>query len=313
MFTYVGNGAYCYANSTSMLLDSIGEQVSPNLIEVLTGVGLGAVWFKEDNMIFFSNGIPHLGVSKAMDILGCASKEVSGTDEAGLVEKIAEELKEHPIMMGPLDMGFLTYMPNHPYLHGSDHYVLALGLEDGWVRLHDPAGYPFATLPVRDLIQACKTNRLQYRLYPNDLIYHYWSEPVRLQHRTSSEMYREAIRYFREVYLDADRLASVHGWMTGGDAIAALQRHVKAGEVDPGLQGHLTHFAFQVGARRALNYSEFFQCENPKLSGLKFMQSEMFGNCHGLAVRGEWQAIGDSLQGLGEFEQQFRELLFQKH
>lgn len=215
MFTYVGNGAYCYANCTSMLLDSIGEQISPSLIEVLTGVGLGAVWFEEDNMIFFSNGIPHHGVSKALDLLGFTYKECSGTDETGLEEQISAELREHPIMIGPLDMGFLGYLPNHHYLQGCDHYVLAFGLEEGWVRLHDPAGYPFATLSVSDLIHASKTNRLQYHFYPSDLAYQYWAEPVRLRHRTSTEIYREAVRYFQEVYLDADRIALERGWITG--------------------------------------------------------------------------------------------------
>ncbi|QTH43203.1 hypothetical protein J4772_01650 [Cohnella sp. LGH] len=310
MFAYVGNGAYCYANSTSMLLDSIGEQVSPSLIEVLTGVGLGAVWFEEDNMIFFSNGIPHRGVSKALDILGFTYNEISGMDEIGMIDQISAELREHPILMGPLDMGFLSYMPNHKYLYGCDHYVLAFGLEDGWVRLHDPAGYPFATLPVSNLIQASKTNRLQYRFYPRDLIYHYWTAPMRLRQRTSNEIYHEAVLYFKEVYLDADRIALEQGWKTGIYAITALQRHFEGEKIDPGLQGHLTHFAFQVGARRALNYSQFFQPENPNLCELKLMQSEMFGNCHSLAVREDWHALEEAVRFLGEFELQFREYLF---
>lgn len=43
MFMYIGNGHYCYSNSTVMFLSSIGENVSPQLVEVLTGVGLGAM------------------------------------------------------------------------------------------------------------------------------------------------------------------------------------------------------------------------------------------------------------------------------
>ncbi|WNQ11445.1 hypothetical protein MJA45_28270 [Paenibacillus aurantius] len=312
MFAYVGNGAYCYANSTSMLLAPMGEPISPSLIEVLTGVGLGAVWFEEDNMIFFSNGIPHQGVSKALDLLGFTYKECSGKEERGWIEQLSAELREHPILMGPLDMGFLSYLPNHPYLHGCDHYVLAFGLEDGWVRLHDPAGYPFAALPVHDLIRASRTSRLQYRLYPNDLTYHYWTAPVRLRQRTSIEMYREAIPYFQEVYTNADRLALEHGWITGTGAFAALSRHVQGGKMDPGLQGHLTHFAFQVGARRALDFSEFFQSYNRQLSELKGRQAEWFGSCHSLAVRGDWHAVGEAVRSLGELEQEFRELLFRE-
>jgi len=310
MAGYIGNGAYCYANSTSMLLDRIGERVAPSLIEVLSGVGLGALWFEEEGTVFFSNGIPHLGVSKALELLGFECREYSGTEGAGWIEQITAELREQPIMIGPLDMGFLSYMPNHRFLQGCDHYVLALGLEGGRVRLHDPAGYPFATLSISDLVRASQTNRLQYRLYPKDLAYHYWAAPRRSRHRTSGEIYQEAVKYFKEVYAYAEALALDRGWRTGNDAFKALRRHVQGMEMDSGLQGHLIHFAFPVSARRALDYSEFFQPENSNLSEIKRMQSEIFGNCQSHAVHGEWQAVGKAVRTLGELERQFREHLF---
>lgn len=42
MIPYIGNALYCFADSTAMLLASIGENISSSRIEVLTGVGLGA-------------------------------------------------------------------------------------------------------------------------------------------------------------------------------------------------------------------------------------------------------------------------------
>ena len=41
---YIGNGHYCYANVTAMLLASVGETVPPGQVEVLSGAGLGAAW-----------------------------------------------------------------------------------------------------------------------------------------------------------------------------------------------------------------------------------------------------------------------------
>ena len=52
MLTYIGNGPYCYANSASMLLESAGEYVEPRLIEILSGVGLGACWIAESQTLF---------------------------------------------------------------------------------------------------------------------------------------------------------------------------------------------------------------------------------------------------------------------
>ena len=69
-FPYIGNGAYCYANSTSMLLASIGENISPSKIEVLSAVGLGAFLLKNTNLLFFGWEVPDNGIDNALKILG---------------------------------------------------------------------------------------------------------------------------------------------------------------------------------------------------------------------------------------------------
>lgn len=51
MSNYIGNGAYCYANSASMLLSSIGEKIDPGLLETIGGFSLGAFRTQED-MLF---------------------------------------------------------------------------------------------------------------------------------------------------------------------------------------------------------------------------------------------------------------------
>ncbi|MGN7354046.1 hypothetical protein ACTHPJ_22135 [Paenibacillus amylolyticus] len=52
MSNYIGNGAYCYANSASMLLSSVGEKIDPGLLETIGGFSLGAFRTQED-MLFF--------------------------------------------------------------------------------------------------------------------------------------------------------------------------------------------------------------------------------------------------------------------
>jgi|GEM_PF-7018153 len=82
---YIGNGAYCYSNSTSMLLASIGEDISPSLIEVVGGVGLGAYYLPETNIAFFSNfsGLPDQAISKALEILGFEFTEKAQKEPRG--------------------------------------------------------------------------------------------------------------------------------------------------------------------------------------------------------------------------------------
>ncbi len=72
MTRYIGNGPYCYANSTAMLLATAGDRVDPSLIEVLTGVGLGAFWLDDSKRLISSNPAtpPDVGISHALTLLG---------------------------------------------------------------------------------------------------------------------------------------------------------------------------------------------------------------------------------------------------
>src|SRR5690348_17548361 len=57
---------------SSMLLSTIGEQVSPQEMETYTGVGLGAFWLPKDKLLFFSSisNPPDLGITRALHLLG---------------------------------------------------------------------------------------------------------------------------------------------------------------------------------------------------------------------------------------------------
>lgn len=73
---YIGNGHYCYSNSTAMLLSSIGENVSPQIVEVLSGVGLGAMIEKE-RTLFLSMRDPDDGINYALTSLALLQKNIS--------------------------------------------------------------------------------------------------------------------------------------------------------------------------------------------------------------------------------------------
>ena len=61
-------------------------------------------------------------------------------------------------------MGYLTYNPNHTYLLGADHYVVVLSVEENYVLVHDPKGFPCAALPVDILLKAWRAEGM-------DLVY----------------------------------------------------------------------------------------------------------------------------------------------
>ena len=155
MTRYTGNGAYCYSNSVYMALRESGavavELPEPGFIECLTTMPFGTLYLRvgRDLLVYFSSPLatPDQGITTALDALGWECREErEGTPETALA-RLAEAAGRGPVLAGPLDMGGLGYMPHHAQLSGSDHFVVVLGVESDRVRMHDPEGYPYATLP----------------------------------------------------------------------------------------------------------------------------------------------------------------------
>jgi hypothetical protein len=82
LIPFRGNGPYCYSNAASMLLSTIGEQISPQEMEAYTGVGLGAFWLPKEKVLFFSSisNPPDLGITRALRLLGFSFEEKMTSD-----------------------------------------------------------------------------------------------------------------------------------------------------------------------------------------------------------------------------------------
>ena len=150
LIRYFGNGPYCYANASSMLITSVGENIPPSLVEPVTGVGLGAFYLPQENLLFFSNlsNPPDRGISTGLRVLGFDFDERS-SDKPGQppYEDLRQTLANSPAVLGPLDMGFLNHNPNHNHQKGADHFVLARKIEGDEIHFHDPEGFQTSGFP----------------------------------------------------------------------------------------------------------------------------------------------------------------------
>jgi hypothetical protein len=72
----------------------------------------------------------------------------------------------------------------------------------------------------------------------------------------------------------------------------------------------MVHFAFKLGARRALDFASFFGSKHPELAQLKEKQAELFGTMQSLAVQRKWTQVASSLKQLAQVETEFRDTLF---
>jgi hypothetical protein len=292
---------YCYANSTAMLLASVGEEISPRLVEVLSGVGLGA-FQNRDGLPFFSGlvGKPDSGISAALDMLGFAFSEAASDDaEPPPFERLEALLKDSAVIVGPLDMSHLTYNPMRPRFAGVDHFIVVLAAEGERFRVHDPAGFAHALIARADLHLAWKAEAIAYR----NGHYRRWSHAWRKRPVSDDALYEAALEFFRNQYMAAGLLAREQNETIDAALIRRWARQASHDEFGPAQIGHLTHFALPLGAKRAMDYASFFARRHPELADLKRQQAVQFGACHSELVAGHGRAAGDRLLRIADLEQ----------
>jgi len=283
-----------------MLLSTIGEEISPSLIEVITGFSLGAC-FEQNNLIFFDACIssPDKGVCHAFEILGFnVIEKVSKETEQIPLEELKTDLLNSPVMLGPLDMGYLNYNPNYRSLGGCDHYVVALAINEKEILLHDPAGFPYVWLSLEQLELAWKAEKITCSRGS----YRSWVSPQRVSNPTNDEIYNKAIQLFKVNYEEQKKYAFKENKPVGGNAIRLKAEQIENGMIGNGELGHFIHFAFPVGARRALDFSNFFNGRHTQLAALKNNQAQLFGKCQSLAAAKQWGDLAKTLALLADTE-----------
>jgi hypothetical protein len=301
---YVGNGPYCYANSTAMLLAATGEQVSPGLIEVLSGVGLGATWLPDSEVFFLSMAAPDVGIGRALGLLGFDVMErAHRDDDAAPFDELGTALAQGPAVLGPLDMGLLTYVAGRGTATGADHFVLVYGLDEAEAHLHDPAGQPHVSISRTDLEKAWRAELVEYRRGA----YRWWTNPRRVRRPSEAELVQTALAAFREIYREAET-APAPGVERGSAAIRLLAGRTRDG-LPQKVARHLVAFVFQLGARRALDYAAFLQEGPGALARIEREQAALLGRCHTLAVRQDCPELVGALHRLADTEDRFRDAL----
>ncbi|MFI6499185.1 hypothetical protein [Nonomuraea typhae] len=238
MLTYAGSGPYCYSHSLAMMLGAAAPPVG--VIETLTGSPFGAQLIGGTTPFFDPYAWdPEIGLADAAEALGWRCTRTSGgTPEEALARLSA---LDGPALAGPVDMALLAYSPEE----GGDHYVVVLGVRDGVVLIHDPEGFPYATLPVADFLKAWQAEAVDY-------------EQEGFVLRTNFTKFRDVT--YRNALEDSlpgaarwlagrDDLPVPPGTLGGAEAVNALADQVERG-LDQDVRGLLTRFAIRLGARR---------------------------------------------------------------
>ena len=301
MQMYFGDVSLCYSYSLAMALDAYGYDFKAEFLEAIMVMGNGASIVKKDEqhpLVFFDNGMPDLSISHSLKILGFDFEEFYVKDgaEVDLEEikgKLESFLSNGPVVLGPLDMGHLTYNPNHTILYGVDHFVTVYGIDDQYLYLHDPAGFACMKVAFADIIEAWKADAIDYKRGS----YSMWGNFKKVKSPSQTEIYQETAKIIKTRYLNGQ--SGVLEFYAKAVAENGLNTEQK--------QLH-QYFSFKLAAVRNLYLSKFLKAHDPEGARLKEELASLFGQAHLSCLKEDYQELSRLLCQIAEVDGLFKDL-----
>lgn len=156
---YCGFGAWCAAyaflNTTQCF------RVTPEVYELLSGVPFGiAFHMRCPSRIFVPFAEPCNEVETVAKVLGYKATAGRYNDISSAVDFLSGLPPHSKVMIGPINMGFLDYLPQNIFYMNQSHYISVNKQEDGKYRITDSE----STLAV-----SCTSERLKKIVSPKDI------------------------------------------------------------------------------------------------------------------------------------------------
>ena len=301
MQMYFGDVSLCYSYSLAMALDAYGYDFKADFLEAIMVMGNGAGIVKEDDqhpLVFFDNGMPDLSISHSLKILGFDYEDFYLKDgtEVDLEEikgKLETFLSNGPVVLGPLDMGHLTYNPNHTILYGVDHFVTVYALDGQYLYLHDPAGFACMKVAFSDILEAWKAEAIDYKRGA----YSMWGNFKKVKSPSQTEIYQETARIMKNRYLNGQNgVLECYAKAVAENGLNTEQKQLHQ------------YFSFKLAAVRNLYLSKFLKDHDPEGARLKEELATLFGQAHLSCLKEDYQELADLLCQLAEVDGRFRDL-----
>ena len=301
MQMYFGDVSLCYSYSLVMALDAYGYDFKAEFLEAIMVMGNSASIVKEDEdhpLVFFDNGMPDLSISHSLKILGFDYEDFYLKDglEVDLEEvkgKLETLLSNGPVVLGPLDMGHLTYNPNHTILYGVDHFVTVYDIDDQYLHLHDPAGFACMKVAFKDILEAWKAEAIDYKRGA----YSMWGNFKKVKSPSQTEIYQETARIMKNRYLNGQNgVLECYAKAVAENGLNTEQKQLHQ------------YFSFKLAAVRNLYLSRFLKNHDPEGARLKEELASLFGQAHLSCLKEDYQELSHFLYQIAEVDGRFRDL-----
>ncbi|WP_247946487.1 C39 family peptidase [Streptococcus oralis] len=301
MQMYFGDVSLCYSYSLAMALDAYGYDFKAEFLEAIMAMGNGASIVKEDDqhpLVFFDNGMPDISISHSLKILGFDYedfylKDGSEVDLEEIKRKLETFLSNGPVVLGPLDMGHLTYNPNHTILYGVDHFVTVYDIDNQYLYLHDPAGFACMKVAFKDILEAWKAEAIDYK----SGAYSMWGNFKKVKNPSQTEIYQETARIMRRRYLNGQNgVLECYAKAVAENGLNTEQKQLHQ------------YFSFKLAAVRNLYLSKFLKNHDPEGARLKEELATLFGQAHLSCLKEDYQELSNLLYQIAEVDGRFRDL-----
>ncbi|GAA5109245.1 hypothetical protein [Nocardia iowensis] len=274
MHAYIGSVPYCYSNSLAMIL---GDQAPPvGVIETLTGAPFGAQ-VEDDTLPFFDpvGWHPEIGLDAAIDLIGWSCTRTEGGSATEALDRLRTACAQGPVLAGPVELGLMLYRPSAGKAVGADHYVVVLGVEDDTVLLHDPQGYPFATLPTAAFADSWRAEEVSYIDTPFVMRSAFVRDRVVAPVDALESSMPQAIR-----------------WLSGASAAIGELAEMAGRGLDPAARNLLAIFGIRLGSRRLIDAAaNLTMLGRTEAAAVAAEQSRMIGGLQYPLVTGDDAAL----------------------
>ncbi|MBC1645836.1 DNA repair protein RadC [Listeria welshimeri] len=301
MNIFVGEVPLCYTNSLIMALASEDYYLHTHYVEALMVMGNGASFIDNDPehpIIFFDNGLPDISISNCLKTLGFNFEEFyiennSEISSKKILEKLRSFLKKGVVVVGPLDMGYLSYNPNSSTQYGIDHFVTLIDMDENFVYLHDPAGFPCVKIKIEEFLKSWKAESIHYKRGAFSM----WGNIKRMNIPSGREIFNDTALIIKKRYENSE---------TG--VIESYANAIKKNGLNKQQQTIHQYFSFRLAAARNLFMSEFLKEFDSYGARIKQQLAFLFGEAHLYSISEEYSRLADTLMEIAKLDECFKSL-----
>jgi hypothetical protein len=291
--------SYCLIRSLKMVLEYRGQTYPTPWLECVSGEPFGFVYVRQLDDLFAINGYAyHLAGEHLLRTLNYpyTYTGASGAEEA--LASLDAALCDGPVVVGMLDVGYLTYAPNHKAALGADHAIVVLARDAERVIVHDPAGYPCVPLPLSDFLEAWQ--RDIYTGKPYGL----WHIGEQSEPPEAETIWNATLARARENFAKADEaVGNGVSLLYGPGAMRTLAADLRA-EPERSL-GALPYFNWRVSAQRCMDSAIFLRERLPEAAAIRWEETRMYGEMQQATVEERRSQLPMLVEELADYETAF--------